>query len=136
MQIDADGWLDAALVVPSPNFDARPDQMSVELLVVHAISLPPGEFGGPHIHALFQNRLDATLHPYFQTIEGLKVSTHFLIDRAGRVFQLVSCNQRAWHAGVSVWQGRERCNDFSIGIELELCRSLIGRGLRRTLFTG
>ena len=119
MQIDADGWLDAALVVPSPNQDARPDQMPVELLVVHAISLPPGDFGGPHIHALFQNRLDPALHPYFRTIEGLKVSTHFLIDRAGRLFQFVGCNQRAWHAGVSQWQGRERCNDFSIGVELE-----------------
>jgi AmpD protein len=121
MQIDANGWLDAALAVPSPNFDARPDQISVELLVVHAISLPPGEFGGPYIHALFQNRLEAALHPYFQTIDGLKVSTHFLIDRAGRLFQFVACNQRAWHAGASVWQGRERCNDFSIGIELEGC---------------
>lgn len=121
MQIDADGWLDVALAAPSPNCDERPDQMPIELLVVHAISLPPGEFGGPHIHALFQNRLDATLHPYFQTIDGLKVSTHFLIDRAGRLFQFVGCHQRAWHAGTSVWQGRERCNDFSIGIELEGC---------------
>lgn len=121
MQINADGWLDEATVAPSPNCDSRPEGSKIELLVVHAISLPPGEFGGPHIQALFQNRLDPNLHTYFRTISDLRVSAHFLIDRTGSLLQFVSCAQRAWHAGVSVWQGRERCNDFSIGIELEGC---------------
>lgn len=119
MQLDSAGWVDAAIHVPSPNCDERPPQMPVELLVVHAISLPPGEFGGPHIADLFQNRLQAELHPYFQAICDLRVSAHFLIDRQGTLFQFVSCYQRAWHAGVSTWRGRERCNDFSIGVELE-----------------
>jgi len=91
----------------------------VDLLVVHAISLPPGEFGGRHIDALFMGRLDPQLHPFFQEIAALKVSAHFLIDRKGDVTQYVPVQRRAWHAGVSVWQGREGCNDFSIGVELE-----------------
>lgn len=121
MRLDTDGWIDEAARIPSPNCDERPSGMPVELLVVHAISLPPGEFGGPHVAALFQNRLQADLHPYFQTISGLRVSAHFLIDRRGSLSQFVSCRQRAWHAGASRWDGRERCNDFSIGVELEGC---------------
>jgi AmpD protein len=119
MQIDAAGWLDAAIQVPSPNCDERLADTVIDLIVVHAISLPPGEFGGPYIAALFQNQLDPALHPYFQDIHQLRVSAHFLIDRGGVLTQFVSCQQRAWHAGVSRWCERERCNDFSIGIELE-----------------
>jgi AmpD protein len=119
MPIDTAGWLHDALVVASPNCDDRPEGSAIELIVVHAISLPPGEFGGPYIEALFQNQLDPALHPYFQDIHRLRVSAHFLIDRAGVLTQFVSCQQRAWHAGVSRWCERERCNDFSIGIELE-----------------
>jgi AmpD protein len=88
-------------------------------LVVHNISLPPESFGGPHIEALFANTLDPSLHPYFETLQGLRVSSHFLLRRDGEVIQFVSCNDRAWHAGVSVWRGQARCNDYSIGIELE-----------------
>ena len=105
--------------VPSPNFDARPEGARVELIVVHAISLPPGEFGGPWIDDLFQNRLDPDAHPYFKEIEGLEVSAHFLVDRAGQLRQYVATEDRAWHAGASEWKGRSRCNDFSVGIELE-----------------
>jgi len=108
-----------AVWVPSPNFDERPEGAKVELLVIHNISLPPGEFGGPWIDALFQNRLDPDAHPYFAEIANLEVSAHFLIRRDGELRQYVSTDQRAWHAGVSSWKGRERCNDFSIGVELE-----------------
>ena len=104
---------------PSPNFDARPEGATVDVIVIHNISLPPGEFGGPHIEELFQNRLHPGAHPYFAGIAALKVSAHFLIRRDGEVIQFVDTDQRAWHAGVSNWQGRERVNDFSIGIELE-----------------
>jgi AmpD protein len=93
--------------------------MAIDLLVVHAISLPPGEFGGPWIDALFQNRLDPLAHPYFKEIEGLEVSAHFLIRRDGELRQYVLTADRAWHAGASEWKGRPRCNDFSIGVELE-----------------
>ena len=103
----------------SPNCDDRPAGSLIELLVVHAISLPPGEFGGPHIEALFTNRLDPQSHPYFAAIAGLKVSAHFLVRRGGEVVQFVPCVKRAWHAGASTWKSRERCNDFSIGVELE-----------------
>ncbi len=119
MNIDPAGRCDAALWVPSPNFDARPAGMAIDLLVVHAISLPPGEFGGPWIDELFQNRLDPEAHAYFREIEGLEVSAHFLIRRDGELRQYVSTGDRAWHAGASEWKGRARCNDFSIGIELE-----------------
>ena len=119
MQIDADGLLTGARYVPSPNCDERPPGTAVELLVIHAISLPPGEFGGPGIVDLFMNRLDAAAHPYYQEIAALKVSAHFLIRRDGEVIQFVPCGKRAWHAGESSWRGRGRCNDFSIGIELE-----------------
>ena len=107
--------------VPSPNADERPVGTPVELVVIHAISLPPQRFGGPHIEALFSNRLDPSLHPYFREIAHLRVSSHFLIRRDGELVQFVECDRRAWHAGVSNWRGRERCNDFSIGIELEGC---------------
>jgi AmpD protein len=103
----------------SPNCDARPDGCAVDLLVVHAISLPPGEFGGPWIDALFMNRLPPDLHPYFAEVHALRVSAHLLVDRAGRATQYVPLDRRAWHAGASCFDGRERCNDFSIGIELE-----------------
>jgi AmpD protein len=103
----------------SPNFDERPEGAAIELLVIHAISLPPGEFGGPGIEALFLNRLDSSAHPYYRTIANLRVSAHFLIRRDGALAQFVPCTRRAWHAGESSWRGRARCNDFSIGIELE-----------------
>ncbi|MED5389210.1 MAG: 1,6-anhydro-N-acetylmuramyl-L-alanine amidase AmpD [Pseudomonadota bacterium] len=104
---------------PSPNFNVRPDPDDISLLVIHNISLPPGQFGGGHIQALFQNCLNPHEHPYFRDIHQLTVSSHFLIRRDGSLLQFVSCDQRAWHAGVSSFQGRENCNDFSIGIELE-----------------
>ena len=105
--------------VPSPNCDERPAGSAIDLLVIHAISLPPGEFGGDAIEALFTNRLDPSAHPYFATIAALRVSAHFLVRRDGAIVQFVPCGSRAWHAGASSWDGRERCNDFSIGVELE-----------------
>ena len=116
-----DGMLEGAGVryIASPNCDARPVNTPVELIVVHNISLPPREFGGPGIVDLFLNRLDSTAHAYYAGIAPLRVSAHFLIRRDGALIQFVPCVQRAWHAGVSRWRGRERCNDFSIGIELE-----------------
>lgn len=119
MKPDAQGWLSGVRRVASPNHDARPPHMPIELLVIHNISLPPGEFGGPGIEQLFTNTLDNEAHPYYAQLKGLKVSSHFLIRRDGQVVQFVPCNKRAWHAGVSTWRGRTRCNDFSIGIELE-----------------
>jgi AmpD protein len=113
------GRLSAARAIDSPNFDERPAGVAIELLVIHNISLPPGEFGGDAIVELFTNRLDASAHPYFATIADLRVSAHLLIRRDGEAIQFVRCGDRAWHAGVSRWNGRERCNDFSIGIELE-----------------
>jgi AmpD protein len=103
----------------SPHFDDRPEGEKVSLLVVHAISLPPGEFGGPYIDDLFMGTLDPEVHPYFQEIAGQRVSAHFLIRRDGSLIQYVPADKRAWHAGVSSWKGREKCNDFSIGVELE-----------------
>lgn len=114
-----DHRLDMARQSPSPNFDARPDPNDISLLVIHCISLPPEAFGGDYIEQLFCNQLEADAHPYFQTIHQLKVSAHLLIRREGEVVQFVAFDQRAWHAGVSCFEGRERCNDFSIGIELE-----------------
>jgi AmpD protein len=105
--------------VASPNADERPEDCAISLLVVHGISLPPGAFGGDAIERLFTNRLDAAAHPYFATIAKLRVSAHFLIRRDGALIQFVACGRRAWHAGESSWRGRPRCNDFSIGIELE-----------------
>ena len=107
--------------MPSPNYDERPADTPIELLVIHAISLPPGEFGGTAIQQFFLNQLDVTQHPYFASIAHLKVSAHFLIRRDGALVQFVSCAKRAWHAGESNWRGRSRCNDFSIGVELEGC---------------
>jgi AmpD protein len=114
-----DGWLPSARRVPSPNWDERPPGTLIDLLVIHGISLPPGEFGGPWIDALFHNRLDPDAHPYFRSIGGLKVSTHLLIRRDGELIQYVDLGKRAWHAGASAFAGRERCNDFAVGIELE-----------------
>ena len=119
LQLDEAGWCVQARRLPSPNFDARPVGAAVDLLVVHNISLPPDEFGGSYIEALFLNCLDCSQHPYFERLRDLKVSAHFLILRDGSLLQFVSANDRAWHAGASVFQGRERCNDFSIGVELE-----------------
>jgi AmpD protein len=113
------GTLAEARFVPSSNFDARPEGVSVEVLVIHAISLPPGEFPGTDIEQLFCNGLDSSCHPFFREIDGLTVSSHLLIRRDGEVVQFVSFNNRAWHAGVSSFEGRSRINDFSIGIELE-----------------
>ncbi|RUO37525.1 1,6-anhydro-N-acetylmuramyl-L-alanine amidase AmpD [Aliidiomarina shirensis] len=103
----------------SPHADERPDSHDISLLVVHGISLPEGEFGGPYINDLFLGCLDCNAHPNFAILEGLRVSAHCLIRRDGEIIQYVDFNRRAWHAGVSSWQGRERCNDYSIGIELE-----------------
>lgn len=113
------GWLPFARWCPSPNFGPRPDGAAISLLVVHNISLPPGQFGGPEIEDFFCNRLDHSAHPYFQTIEGVQVSAHLLIRRDGALVQFVSLLDRAWHAGRSCFEGQEECNDFSIGIELE-----------------
>ncbi|AJF71702.1 MULTISPECIES: 1,6-anhydro-N-acetylmuramyl-L-alanine amidase AmpD [Raoultella] len=118
MQLNG-GWLVGARRVPSPHHDCRPDDETPSLLVVHNISLPPGEFGGPWIDALFSGTLDPNAHPYFAGIAQLRVSAHCLIRRDGEIVQYVPFDKRAWHAGVSCYQGRERCNDFSIGIELE-----------------
>jgi AmpD protein len=107
--------------IDSPNFDERPPGEPVSLIVVHAISLPPAQFGSEDIVRLFTNTLDPDAHPYFAQISALRVSAHFLIRRDGELIQFVSCHQRAWHAGVSCWDGRQRCNDFSIGVELEGC---------------
>ena len=115
----ASGLLREARQVSSPNFDARPAGMLPELIIVHGISLPPGEFGGPWIDRLFCNELPAAAHPYFAEVAKMRVSSHALIRRHGELVQYVGFNDRAWHAGQSSYQGREACNDFSIGIELE-----------------
>lgn len=117
--IGTDGWSSGVTRMPSPNFDSRAPGTTIDLLVIHNISLPPGQFGGPYIADLFGNRLDCDAHPYFDQLRTLRVSAHFLIRRDGSVIQFVSANDRAWHAGASTFCGRERCNDFSIGIELE-----------------
>jgi AmpD protein len=113
------GRLSGAQWVPSPNYDERPEGAQAQLIVIHCISLPPGHFGGGEVAALFCNRLDPQAHPYFADLESLRVSAHFLIDRRGELTQFVDCGHRAWHAGQSSYCGRQRCNDFSIGIELE-----------------
>lgn len=114
-----DGWYQFAGRVPSPNFGPRPTDARVDLIVIHAISLPPGQFGGDEVRRLFTNQLDWNAHPYFKSIEGMQVSAHFFIRRNGDLYQFVSCNQRAWHAGTSSYRGRDNCNDDSVGIELE-----------------
>jgi AmpD protein len=120
VEIDPDeGWLTGARRVVSPNCDARPDGADITLMVVHGISLPPGEYGGDWIDDLFCNRLDSGAHPYFREIAGLRVSSHLLIRRDGEIIQYVPFSRRAWHAGDSCFEGHSACNDFSIGIELE-----------------
>jgi AmpD protein len=119
-----DGWLGGLRRVPSPHCDERPAGQTASLIVIHAISLPPSHFGGDGIERLFTNALDADAHPYFARIHALRVSAHFLSRRDGEPIQFVSCDRRAWHAGVSCWRGRTACNDFSIGIELEGCDEL------------
>jgi AmpD protein len=117
--LDSRGWLGSARWVVSPNYDARPEHIVIDTLVIHHISLPSGHFGNGAIDQFFLNQLDPSADPYFQEIAHLKVSSHFLIDRTGQVTQYVSTHNKAWHAGVSSLEGREKCNDFSIGIELE-----------------
>ena len=122
LTLDTHGWLqpsDQVALRPSPNFNERPSDTDVSLLVIHNITLPPGQFGTPYITDLFLNQLDTAADPWFVNVEGLKVSAHFVIDRLGHITQFVSCDERAWHAGASSFEGREQCNDFSIGIELE-----------------
>jgi len=118
-RMDPIGWHGGARHRISPNHNARPPGCEPELIVVHNISLPPGEFGTGAAEALFCNTLDCRAHPFFEQLDGLRVSAHFLIDRSGCLTQFVPCDMRAWHAGVSSWAGRAGCNDFSIGIELE-----------------
>lgn len=124
LHIDADGWCTAARRIESPNSDPRPEGEAVSLVVMHCISLPPGEFGGPYIEELFLNRLDPAAHPYFVDVAPLRVSAHFVVRRNGELLQFVPTTRRAWHAGRSSWGGREGCNDFSVGIELEGCNVL------------
>ena len=120
MQINTKtGLLNECKQCPSPNSDSRPENTAIDLIVVHSISLPPGQYGGDSIEQFFQNKLDKNAHPYFEEIHGMQVSSHILIKRSGEIVQFVPFHERAWHAGQSNYQGRERCNDFSIGIELE-----------------
>lgn len=113
------GQLSGARFIASPNFNQRPLETEIQLIVIHNISLPPSQFGGGYIEQFFQNQLDWSVHPYFRTIEGMEVSTHLLILRTGEVLQFVNFNDRAWHAGRSTYLARKECNDYSIGIELE-----------------
>lgn len=113
------GWWRAARRVESPNYGPRPANTDISLALIHSISLPPGEYGGDGVERLFTNRLDWDAHPYYQRIRGLQVSSHFFVRRDGELMQFVSCDERAWHAGPSCWRGRDNCNDYSIGIELE-----------------
>lgn len=122
MELDPAGqWLQGVRRVPSPNCDPRPEGIAVDLIVIHGISLPPRQYGGPYIDQLFSNSLNPGEHPYFAGIAGRRVSTHLLVDRAGAITQYVPFTLRAWHAGESMFCGRTACNDFSIGIELEGC---------------
>ena len=114
-----DGIVDVARWVPSPNFDNRPDGMKINLLVIHNISLPVGEFEGTSVEQLFTNCLDCDSHPDFTDLKDLRVSAHFLIKRDGELIQFVNCGSRAWHAGLSQYDGRQNCNDFSLGVELQ-----------------
>ena len=118
-KIDNQGFVENIRRISSPNFDSRPKNSKITLLVIHNISLPPNQFGNTHIEDFFQNKLDARKHSYFETIKDLKVSCHFLIKRSGEAIQFVSCKDRAWHAGESIWKNKVECNNFSIGIELE-----------------
>ena len=113
------GWHPEATRLDSPNFGPRPAHACIDLIVIHSISLPPGQYGGGEVQALFTNQLDISAHPYFEPLRGLQVSAHFYIRRDGQFWQFVSCDDRAWHAGASTYRGRSNCNDDSIGIELE-----------------
>jgi len=119
LTIDAQGFASLARQIESPNCDERPRDTAITLVIVHGISLPPGKFGGAGIVDLFTNRLDANAHPSYAAIADLRVSAHFVIRRDGELVQFVPCGKRAWHAGASSWKGREGCNDFSVGVELE-----------------
>jgi len=119
LRLDAEGWVASARRIDSPHADERPAGMAIDLVVIHGISLPPGAFGGRAVIELFTGSLSERAHPYFAALRDVKVSAHFLVRRDGELLQFVSCLRRAWHAGVSLWRGRDRCNDFSIGIELE-----------------
>jgi len=122
IELDSEGhWLRNVRRVRSDNCDARPEGSAIDMVVIHAISLPPRQYGGPHIDELFTNRLPASAHPYFAEIANLRVSSHLLVDRSGKITQYVPFHLRAWHAGDSCFEGRAACNDFSIGIELEGC---------------
>jgi AmpD protein len=114
-----DGWCPQARRIDSPNFGPRPSGTAITLALIHSISLPPGIYGGDEIERLFTNQLDWSAHPYFEQIRGAEVSAHFVIRRGGELLQFVSADDRAWHAGRSSWQGRDNCNDYAIGIELE-----------------
>jgi len=119
--INQNGWLQGVEIIRSPNFEERPQQGDIRLVVIHAISLPPGQYGGGFIQQFFTNQLDPGAHAYFSEIIDMKVSAHCLIQRDGHLIQFVSFRDRAWHAGLSCWNGEHNCNDFSIGIELEGC---------------
>jgi AmpD protein len=119
MKVDINGWLSGLRRIASENHDHRPPGTKIDMLVIHNISLPPDQFGGQEIVKFFTNQLDIGAHPYYEQLKDVRVSSHFLIRRDGSLVQFVPCSQRAWHAGASSWQGRSRCNDFSIGIELE-----------------
>ncbi|WP_150302584.1 1,6-anhydro-N-acetylmuramyl-L-alanine amidase AmpD [Pseudomonas saliphila] len=119
LRVAQDGWLAQARALPSPHCNARPVGETISLLVIHNISLPPGQFGGGFVQQLFAGELDPHCHPYFASISSIRVSAHFLIERDGSLFQFVSCLDRAWHAGASRFGGRPECNDYSIGVELE-----------------
>lgn len=117
--LNVEGWVSDAQQIASPNCDNRPEAEPIRLIVIHNISLPPGQFGSDAVIELFTNRLDWDADPYYAEICGMRVSSHFFIRRDGSLIQFVPCTKRAWHAGASCWRGRERCNDFSLGIELE-----------------
>ncbi|WP_439239903.1 1,6-anhydro-N-acetylmuramyl-L-alanine amidase AmpD [Lonepinella sp. BR2474] len=117
--VNVQGWLKNIRHLPSPHFDSRPDPQDISLLVIHYISLPPEQFGGGFVDDFFLGKLDPTVHPYFEDIYQVRVSAHFFIERDGRITQYVSLQDRAWHAGLSSFQGRDKCNDYAIGIELE-----------------
>ena len=119
LHINDEGFVKNVKFLPSPNYDSRPKNSIISLLVIHNISLPPNKYGGKYIEQFFTNQLDFSEDPYFQKIKNLKVSPHFVINRVGRLIQFVSCRDRAWHAGTSEWRGEKKCNDYSIGIELE-----------------
>lgn len=130
------GYLTAAVQCPSPNANARPQGEAISLLVIHNISLPPGQFGTGCVAAFFTNQLDPTLDPYFQTIAQLQVSAHLFIARDGAITQFVPFEARAWHAGVSCFEGRANCNDYSIGIELEGCDDIAYTDAQYTALAG